>query len=102
MTIRIETARGEFSAVCGLFLFKEMTKKFQFKHRLKNFLPEVAHRKGNDSIEKFFALAYGFLVGADCLDDMENFAEDRGFTAFCPPVIRACTWAWGSGRRTTA
>lgn len=83
MALRLEVARGEFSALGGLPLFEEAMDQLKLKHMLKDILPDDRRAYSSSSFEKVKALIHGFVAGADCLDDMADLAADKGFEAVC-------------------
>lgn len=79
MNIKIEPTEKQFSSCAGLLSAKEVMQGFRLKDSLSKVMPSNSAR----SVRKFENLIFGLIVGADCLDDMENLHADSGFSTLC-------------------
>lgn len=91
MALRIETGKGEFTALGGLHMFQEATKTLGLYARLKEFMPLLARKDPKVGYRKFKAMMLGFVAGADCLDDQDKLNEDLGFIGACDNYAYAAT-----------
>ena len=89
MAVKLEAARGDFTAVGGLGFFEQLMPMLGIKKRLRDYLPGRTPEHMKSSYQKFKALTLGFVAGAECLDDMAVYAEDPGFVAFCNNYVHA-------------
>lgn len=79
-TIAIEPTTQTFSSHSGLFLFEQMWKCLKLEKRIKKRLPRKKKKLGPTQINKFKSLLYSFLVGNDCLADLDTLRRDVFFS----------------------
>ena len=75
-TISIESTSQTFSSHSGLVLFEEMWKHLKLDKRLKSQLPRKKKNIGPTQLNKFKSLLYSFVVGNDCLSDIDRTNKD--------------------------
>ena len=75
-TIKIEPTSQTFSSHSGLFLFEELWKRLKLEKRLKSKMPRKKKNIGPTQLDKFKSLLYSFIVGNDCLSDIDNSNKD--------------------------
>ncbi len=78
-TIKIESTSQTFSSHSGLFLFEELWKQLKLDKRLKSKMPRKKKNIGPTQLDKFKSLLYSFVVGNDCLSDIDNSNKDPLF-----------------------
>ena len=78
MTIKIESSGKELSSLGGLLIAKALMGRTCLEEAVLPSLPLLSSGSRR-SWDKFQALSLGFVAGADCLDDMAVFAQDKGF-----------------------
>jgi phage antirepressor YoqD-like protein len=75
-TIKIESTSQTFSSHSGLFLFEEIWKQLKLDKRIKFLLPRKKKNIGPTQLNKFKSLLYSFVVGNDCLADINTSNKD--------------------------
>ena len=78
MTIKIETTGKELSSFGGLLIAKALLEKTEIRQTLSPLLPKLLSETSR-SWDKFQSLTLGFIAGADCLDDLAVYSQDKGF-----------------------
>jgi hypothetical protein len=87
MNIKIERTSQSLSSLAGLIIFKELFLKTLPDYEIDDrHLPVLKSGLGR-SISKLRQLVYGFLAGAQCLDDFDRLANDFGFRAICDEKV---------------
>lgn len=92
MSIALESTTQSFSNLGGLALFDEMIAASRLRELVREHLPKGIAKPLTSSYEKFRALVFAFIAGADCLDDLDKLAEDEGFAAVCKNLCDATTF----------
>lgn len=76
-SISIESTSQTFTSYSGLIFFEEMWKSLKLDKKLKSRLPRVKRKsKRVTQVNKFKSLLYSFLVGNDCLADINTSNKD--------------------------
>lgn len=78
-TISIEPTSQTFSSHSGLFLFEELWKRLKLDKKLKSKMPRKKKNIGPTQLDKFKSLLYSFIIGNDCLSDIDNSNKDLLF-----------------------
>jgi len=81
MTIKLKSTNKAFSVYGGLPLYDNITSYLGLGKRVNDCLPRYKIDTKTSFYDKFKALVYGFLCGADCIDDMDLLSQDPGFKA---------------------
>ncbi len=85
MIIKIDDKGKRNSGLGGLFLYEQLLRRLNLEARLRDKLPiNLINPRISSSYEKFKSLMYGFISGADCLDDMDRFGSDSLFGELVP------------------
>ncbi len=92
MAVRLESVDGTLTEYGGLVCFRDLWRSMGMHSKTKKLLPDP--RNSNSILkrhqQKFDGLMFGFLAGADCLEDMSHYNQDIGFLeatksdGFCP------------------
>ncbi|NRA67288.1 MAG: IS1380 family transposase [Pseudobacteriovorax sp.] len=85
MAVKFENSRGDLTSYAGLAIAEEIGAKSGLRKALIDHLP-MSERKTslrNKDFSKALSYVYGFVVGADCINDLERLYEDCGFRHFC-------------------
>jgi thymidylate kinase len=82
MNIKIESTNKELSANAGLILFNSLFEKTKLGSCLADSVPTLKNGAAR-SIRKLKQLVLGLAAGAECLDDFDKLAADKGFEAIC-------------------
>lgn len=83
MATKFKRSKGHFTSYAGLKLFEPVIKAGKLKARLRDFMPTGPRTSSDKNFNKFLAIIYGFIVGIDCIDDMDHVSEDVMFPALC-------------------
>jgi hypothetical protein len=84
MAIKLEAARGDFTAVAGLTIFSQIFDSLDLKNKITPYLPGSHSQKIlQRNFQKFRCMTLGLVAGAECLDDMNVLHGDIGFNAAC-------------------
>ena len=75
-TISIEPTSQTFSSHSGLFIFEELWKRLKLDKRLKFKLPRKKRNLGPTQLNKFKSLLNSFVIGNDCLSDIDDSNKD--------------------------
>ena len=80
MALKIAAGRGDFTSFGGLPLVEACTRHCQMRKLVIDHMPhqERAWMRNRD-YSRFLSLTYGFVVGADCIHDIEVLYQDPGF-----------------------
>jgi hypothetical protein len=78
--IQLESTTQTFSSHSGLILFEESWKHLKLDKKIKKLLPKKKKKLGPTQINKFKSLVYSFLVGNDCLSDLDDLRKDILFS----------------------
>lgn len=73
-----------FSSFGGLFLYHNLMDNLHLESKLSDLLPKNKITPKTISFEKIKSLIYGFISGADCLDDINLLKNDHSFKALVP------------------
>jgi hypothetical protein len=92
MNIKIAQTNKAVSARGGLVIFDRIFEALCPKNQFVGVLPEGKIASATDGYDKLRALAFGFVAGADCLDDMDRLACDPAFAALHKHVNAANTY----------
>lgn len=90
-TISIETTNKVLSSFSGLRFFSLLIQKLNIEEMIKDILPSKRKEKGLSQWSKWKALLYSFILGADCLDDLEDFRNEPLFDFFTGGTLAATT-----------
>jgi len=80
--IKINKIDKKISSRGGFFLVEELNKYISLDKTLAKILPTNTRES---SFDKFIGLYYGFISGAECLDDMNIEATDHLFSTLVKP-----------------
>ncbi|MEK7854563.1 MAG: transposase, partial [Acidobacteriota bacterium] len=92
LSVTLESSPVQFSSLGGLALFDEMIAATRLRDAVTGDLPKSRARPLASAFQKFRALLFGFVAGADCLDDMDKLAEDEGFAAVAKSLSDSTTY----------
>ncbi|MCA2958602.1 MAG: IS1380 family transposase [Silvanigrellales bacterium] len=81
MIIQTETTDKSLSALGGLVVAKKALGHLDLETKLAGLLPAQQSARRTTSYGKFNALLFGFIAGAQCLDDVERLGADPAFLA---------------------
>ena len=90
-SIKIQSTTQSFSAHSGLFLFEEVWTKLKLKKRINKLLPKKRKNIGPTQANKFKSLLFSFLVGNDCLSDLDTLRKDVLFKELTDGGVAART-----------
>ena len=83
MNIKVEGINKELSSFAGLIIFKEIQEKLLPDFAFSKVSIPLLRNRISDGISKLRQLLFGFVAGADCLDDLDKLGKDCGFRAIC-------------------
>lgn len=90
MGFKVELARGNSTKFGGICLIQKVVKNFGLRHLVKHALPE-GPKFSKTAYDKLNALVSASALGADCLEDMDDFSKDPAFAAAIGKVfVPAC------------
>jgi len=78
-SISLETTSEVFSSHSGLFIFNQLWKSLKLGKKLGSVLPRKKKSRGLKQVEKLKALVFSFVVGNDCLSDLDVVNRDKLF-----------------------
>jgi hypothetical protein len=88
MIIKSAATSKTLSRFGGLLLAQRVVESAKIKDFVAPHLPSEGFKSYcSTPKQKFLGLVYGFVAGADCLEDLDVFADDAGFAAAAGPVI---------------
>ena len=82
MAIKVEAIDKELSANAGLFFYNELFEQTKLGHHFADAMPALKAGVAR-SVRKAKQIILGLVAGADCLDDHDRLAKDKGFEAVC-------------------
>lgn len=80
-TIKIESTNKALSSQGGLLIYNQLISELNLENKLKSILPTYKIETKTSAFEKFKALCFGLISGADCLEDMDLLSEEPSFLA---------------------
>ena len=80
-SIEFETTRKDLTHLSGLLFFDDLVSRLNLVNRLSKLIPQGQVKKKLSSKEKFFTGILGFIAGAECIDDLNDFYEDGFFSS---------------------
>lgn len=78
--IVIERSRKDLSALSGLYFFDNLIKRNNLIGELGRILPQKRRDRGSSPKNKFACGILGFVAGAECIDDLDDFRGDPLFS----------------------
>lgn len=78
-TLSIEASNEQFTSYAGLYAVERLFKELNVKKKIKNAIPLNRRNKAPSPVSKFKALLYSFVLGGDCLLDIDSFRKDPLF-----------------------
>ncbi len=92
MPITIQSTSKHFSSLGGLLLANNVMAHVGLKDIFESILPKQKIKSKSSSFEKLRTLCLGFIVGAECLTDMDLLAEDNAFEQIANKVCASNTY----------
>jgi hypothetical protein len=89
--IIIEGTNKHFSALGGLETFDYLYNLLKINDKIADYLPRKDKDIGPNQLEKFKTLIFGFISGAQCLDDLDILREDEVFNSICGQAMASTT-----------
>lgn len=90
-SIEIQSTTQTFSSHSGLLIFEEIWKELKLKKRINKLLPKKRKNIGPTQANKFKSLLFSFLVGNDCLSDLDTLRKDVLFNELTQGGVAART-----------
>jgi len=78
--IKLERTRKDLTHLSGLIYFSDLINRLNLVNRLGSILPQAKVIRRLRPKEKFLTGIFGFIAGADCIDDLDNLRRDRLFS----------------------
>ena len=83
--IKIEETSKRISGLGGIIFYRDLLERLSICNSLKDCLPvNLIEPKVSSGLDKFLALTYGFISGAEHLEDMELLGQDSLFPEIVP------------------
>lgn len=89
--IEIERTRKDLTPYSGLLFFENLISRLNLMGNLGRILPKKGINRGPNNKERFLAGLYGFICGAEAIDDHEDFRNDRLFCELTNGAISPVT-----------
>ena len=80
--VKILPTEKELSSFGGLKAVSNVVEGCSLRDKVISFLPKLKSG-GSRRYQKFHNFLFGFVCGAECLDDMEMLRSDSGFDLYC-------------------
>lgn len=81
LSIKVTSNAKTLSSISGLHVFADLFQKFEIQALIQSCLPKKKRNFGWKSSEKLACGVYGFIAGAQCLDDFDWLGRDPLFYA---------------------
>lgn len=81
MLIKLERTNKVLTRFGGISLFNRAIRASEIEKAIAPHLPSKGFTGATRPVDKFLGLIYTFICGGDCLDDVEEFSRDVGFSA---------------------
>ena len=92
MSIKAASTNKALSSLGGLFLYDSIYSKLAIDKTIESSLPSDKIKVRSNSLNKFKAMVFGFIAGADCLDDMDSFRGDPAFESVLDDINASNTY----------
>jgi len=81
LSIKFTSNAKSLSSLSGLPIFADLFQKFEIQSLIQSYLPKKKRLSGWKSCEKLTAGVFGFISGAQCLDDFDWYGRDPLFNS---------------------
>ena len=92
MDIKFEETGKVLSPIGGLPIAHKILKKLDIEEKITPYLPKLKRKRGTSEGDKFRTMVLSFIVGGECLEDIENLKYDEGFLKVVKHVNAAQTY----------